>query len=198
MLLKTAALSMNFCEFKMKKIRFLSGFFLMSLMFLILIPTAQAHCPLCTMGAAAAIGGAVWLGVKTQVIGLFLGAFAVSTGWWFANFLQKKYPRNFIPQQKVIIILASFLLTILPLLPLINQTYPLYISWAGEYGSWLNRTYIINLSLVTSIFGGILVSFMPAFSKKITALRKGRVIPFQGVMLTLALLLLLGTIIQVI
>ena len=132
--------------------------------FLLLMQNAYAHCPLCTAGAAVAAGGAAWLGISKAAIGIFIGAFAVSTGWWASNLLKRKY----IPFQKQLLILFSFVATIIPLMPLMESIYPVYISWAGDYGSLLNRTYILNLFLAGSILGGFTVCIMPWLSKKIT------------------------------
>ena len=82
--------------------------------FLLLMQSAYAHCPLCTAGAAFAAGGAAWIGISKAAIGIFIGAFAVSTGWWASNLLKKKY----IPFQKPLLILFSFAATIIPLIPL--------------------------------------------------------------------------------
>ena len=160
------------------------------LLFFLFPFSVRAHCPLCTIGAAAAAGGAAYLGVNTAVIGLFIGAFAVSTGWWVSRWVKKKY----LPYQKTLIILASFLLTVIPILPLIGGTSPIYISWWGEYG----KTIPYNTALLPSIFGGLVVSITPQLSKKISSLRNGKVFPFQGVILTLLSLILLGIIIQVV
>lgn len=153
-----------------------------------LIPLAKAHCPLCTIGAGAAAGTAIWLGVSKVVVALFIGGFAMSMGIWFSRVIKKKY----IPFQKTAIVLASFLLTVIPLLPLFNAIGPLYIPFIGEYG----LTYAINYSIVSSIFGGLIVFSSPIISKQITKARKGRLIPFQGVILTLLLLIVIGVIIQ--
>lgn len=158
----------------------------------LLVKETYAHCPLCTIGAAAAAGGAAYLGVSQIVIGLFIGGFAVSIGWWISRLIKKKY----IPFQKTLIILFSFATTILPLLMILNETRPFYISLAGDYGSFLNRTYLINMFLVGSIIGGIIVSITPWMSNQLTKLRHGKMIPFQGVILTLLLLLIIGVIIQ--
>src|SRR3989339_671279 len=106
--------------------------------FLLLMQSAYAHCPLCTAGAAFAAGGAAWLGISKAIIGVFIGAFAVSTGWWVSNLLKKKY----IPFQKIVLILVSYIATVLPILPLMPGFYPLLISFSGDYGSLLNRTYL--------------------------------------------------------
>ena len=168
--------------------------FLMPVITIFLSDTISAHCPLCTAGAAVAAGGAVWLGVHNVVVSLFIGAFAVSMGWWLSKYVKKKY----IPYQKTLIIIAVFLLTVLPILPIINFTKPIYLFLTGAYGSILNKTYMLNLSLIGSIFGGLIVSTIPAISKKITHLRKGKIIPFQGVILTLSLLIIIGVVLQLI
>lgn len=160
--------------------------------FFFLMESVRAHCPLCTIGAATAAGGAAYMGVDKAIIGLFIGGFAVSTGWWMARLLKKKY----IPFQKWTIILASFVLTVYPLLPIIGEIKPIFISLAGGYGTLLNRTYLVNISLVTSILGGLVVSVAPGLSKKLSGLRDGKVYPFQGVILTLTMLIVAAFAIQ--
>ena len=169
----------------MKKILPLISFFL-------LIENVKAHCPLCTVGAAAAAGGAAYLGVDKAVIGLFIGAFAISTGLWLARAIRKQ----FIPFQRQVIVLASFLLTIIPLMPVISSTVPYYLSLGGEYGTLLNRTYLINLPLFTSMFGGLVVFISPAISRQIMKIRNGKFIPFQGIIITLLSLILTGALLQ--
>lgn len=159
-------------------------------LFLLLPFSVKAHCPLCTIGVAAAAGGAAYLGVHVAVIGLFVGAFAVSTGWWASRWLKKQC----VPFQKTLIIVAAFLLTVIPILPLIESSYPLYIPWLGVYGT----TLVVNSALVTSLLGGLVVAGAPSLSKKISGLREGKMIPFQGVLLTLALLAVVGVLIQVV
>ena len=163
-------------------------FLILPLLTIFLSKIISAHCPLCTVGAGAAAAGAVWLGVSKVVVALFIGGFAMSMGMWFSKIPKKKY----IPFQKTVIILAIFLTTVLPLLPLFTAIGPLYLSFIGLYGS----TYAINYSLASSLFGGLIVFISPAISKKITKLRSGKMIPFQGVILTLSLLIVLGILIQ--
>lgn len=143
----------------------------------------SAHCPLCTIGAAAAAGGAAYVGVSNFVVGIFIGAFAVSMGWWIARMLSKKYVRY----QRELLIISSFLLTIIPIIPIMNQNFPVYLSIMGEYGSLLNRTYILNLFLAGSVAGGAIVCVSPWISRKITDAR-GKTVPFQGTVLTLVAL----------
>ncbi|MEK6817278.1 MAG: hypothetical protein AABX80_00600, partial [Nanoarchaeota archaeon] len=72
-----------------------SSFFL-----IFLSKNVMAHCPLCTIGAGALGAGAIWLGVSPVVVALFIGAFAMSMGMWFARIIKKQY----IPFQKFFIV----------------------------------------------------------------------------------------------
>ncbi|MBS3126457.1 hypothetical protein J4453_03400 [Candidatus Woesearchaeota archaeon] len=159
---------------------------------LLALPSAFAHCPLCTVGAAVAAGGAAWLGINTIVIGLFIGAFAASMGWW----ISKAIKRKFIPFQTPLLVAFSFATTVWPMLPLLSDARPWYISIAGDYGSWLNRTYVLNLFVIGGLIGVALVSITPWLSAKITKLRHGKMLPFQGMGLTFLLLFAIGTILQ--
>jgi len=152
----------------------------------------SAHCPLCTVGAAAAAGGALWLGVSNVVVSIFIGAFAVSMGWWFSRIIKKQY----IPLQRTIIILLSFGLTIIPILPIIGSQDPYFISMMGEYGTLLNRTYIIDMGLVGSFVGGLIMIVSPGISQKITKLRKGKHISYQRMIVTFSLLAIVGILTQ--
>ncbi len=161
-------------------------------MLLAVVP-AKAHCPLCTAGAGAAAAGASWLGVNMAVVGVLIGGFALSMGWWIANLIKKKYFKG----QDVGIIIATFLVTIIPIIPIVNGAMPITISLTGDYGSLLNRTYMVDGFLLGSILGGILVSIAPSISKKISEYRK-ETIPFQGMALTISMLIVTALIVQVI
>ncbi|HLC65430.1 MAG TPA: hypothetical protein VJI46_04890 [Candidatus Nanoarchaeia archaeon] len=148
---------------------------------LIALESVHAHCPLCTVGAAAAAGGAAYLGVSNVVIGIFIGAFAVSMGWWVSRLIKRQFVRFQMP----LIILLSFATTVIPMMPLIKGYYPLYVSVIGDYGG----IYLINLFLAGSFAGGFIVSITPWLSKKIGDLR-GNMLPYQGIVLTFLMLIL--------
>ena len=172
-------------------------FLLSPLGFLINAASASAHCPLCTMGAVVVAGGAAYLGVSSIVIGLFIGAFAASLGLWIARVVKKK--KEYIKFQSPILFLVIYLSTILPIMPFMGGIHPLYISWFGDYGSLFNRTYLLNIFLIGAILGGSIMSIMPWVSGKITVARKGKMLfPYQGMVLTLIILLILGGILQLI
>jgi len=156
--------------------------------FLLNTAVAYAHCPLCTIGAAAAAGGAAYLGVNNAAIGVLLGGFAVSIGWWIGNKIKKK----FFPYQKAAIILISFITTIIPLLPFLKYLRPLYIPFLGQYGT----TLVVDYFLVSSVIGGIIVCITPYLSSKATQLRNGKQIPFQGILMTFILLFMVSALLQ--
>jgi len=155
-----------------------------------MVSKASAHCPLCTVGIAAVAGGATILGVKTQVIGLFAGALAISTALWIAN------AKNLRNHKKLALATLSYLATVLPLYQLMPGFWPVYVSIAGDYGSLLNRTYLVSTFISGSLIGAFTVAISPMLSKAISRLRNGRTMPFQGVILTLALLIVISIALQ--
>ena len=178
----------------MKKLKLgILGF--VSLMISMSLPKiVSAHCPLCTVGAGAAAAGAVWLGVSKVVIALFLGAFAMSMGMWFSCVIKKR--KVFFKGQSIIIILGIFLLTFIPLMPIVQAYGPLALNLVGGYGTLLNRVYMIDYSLYSGILGAVIVGISPSLNKKIKLLRKGKGIPYQGMLITFSLLSLVGLVIQ--
>jgi hypothetical protein len=151
-----------------------------------LVPMVRAHCPLCTVGAVVAAGGASYFGVSQAIIGIFIGAFAVSVGWMIANWLKKYWLRW--P-----LIIISYITTVWPMLGLMNEVRPLYISWIGSYGT----TLVVPSFLVGSVVGGVMVCIAPTLSKFI-ARKRGTLVPFQGVALTFILLAVSSIVIEVV
>ena len=170
----------------MKKL--ISLFFIASLT---LSRYADAHCPLCTVTAGVAAAGGVYLGVSRIVIGLLIGAFAMSMGMWFAKIVKKRY----IPFQKTLIITIVFLATIIPLLPIFSSVAGFGVNLTGGYGTLLNKTYVIDLSLLSSFLGGLIVFIPPLLNRKIKEKTTIR-IPFQGIILTFLILIAASLIIQ--
>jgi len=162
---------------------------IISALTIFLTKIVSAHCPLCTIGAGAAAGAAVWLGVSKVAVALFIGAFAMSMGIWFSKIIKKQY----ISFQKPLIVAIVFLTTLLPLLPLFTAIGPLYIPFIGDYGT----TYAVNYSIATGLLGGLVVISSPMLSKKLTKLRKGKMIAYQGITITLLTLIMIGGLIQI-
>src|SRR3990167_9929409 len=164
----------------------------LALLPILLAKTVSAHCPLCTIGAGAAAAGAVWLGVSKIVVALFIGAFAMSMGMWFSRVIGKRW--SYIPFQNIFVSIAIFALTVWPLIPIFKSIGPLYLPFIGGYG----KTYAFDYSLVSALMGGLIVFISPGLSKKITEIRNGKLIPFQGIVLTLLILIIVGGIVQLV
>ena len=77
-------------------------------------------------------------------------------------------------------------------MPIFKAIGPLYLSFIGNYGT----TYVFNYSLASSFFGGLIVLSMPSISKFITKKRNYKTLPFQGTLLTIFLLVVVGVLIQ--
>ncbi|MCR4260909.1 MAG: hypothetical protein NUV96_01005 [Candidatus Colwellbacteria bacterium] len=162
--------------------------------FTLAIPrTALAHCPLCVAGAGALAVLATSLGVSSVVVGILTGAFALALGLWLAPFIKKQY----IPYQRQMLTLLIFVSTIIPVMPFIKDYGPLYISLGGEYGTPWHNTYVIDLFLFGSLIGAILMLVAPLVSKAVTKLSTRR-IPYQGVVITILLLITASVIAQII
>lgn len=173
-------------------------FLLLALIPLFLVENVKAHCPLCTAGAVVAAAGAGYLGVNMVAIGVFIGAFAVSMGLWISKLIKKRY----IPAQAALLVLISFLTTILPVMAALpnqeHEVYPLYISMAGDYGGFLNRTYLFSKVLIGGLIGGLVTLFTPMLSMLVTRARNGKMLPFQGVGITFLALIIIAAVVQVV
>lgn len=161
-----------------------------TLLFIPLI--SYAHCPLCTIGAGVAALGASWLGISSGPIGVFIGAFSIALGLWIAKLIKKKY----LPYQREAITLISFLTTVLPLKTQLSEYSSFYLSIAGDYGTILNRTYLINWFLIGSVLGGLIILISPYVSRKVSKFRGGKLFPYQGVSITFLLLIIFATIFE--
>lgn len=170
----------------MKKARLLAAlpFFLPNI--------ASAHCPLCTAGAGILAVLAASLGVSSVVVGAMIGAFAIALSMWLARLPKKEY----LPYQQPILAALIFLSTIIPVMPLIRHYGPLYISLWGAYGTLLHNTYTIDLFLAGVPLGVTAVWIAPYMSSALTRIRKGRVLPYQGLGLTFLLLILISLAIE--
>ena len=168
--------------FRMKKIVPL-------LLMLALVPKAAlAHCPLCTVGAGALAVLAASLGVSSTIVGVMIGAFALAMSLWIAKLPKKKY----IPYQYPVLAVVIFVSTVVPIMPLIRDYSSIYVPFIGEYGA----TYMYDEFLAGSIVGALIVFVAPYLSTRVTKLRHGSQLPFQGIVLTFLLLIVASLIIQ--
>ncbi len=153
--------------------------------------SALAHCPLCTAGAGALAILAASLGVSSVIVGILIGAFALALALWLPQLVKKQYVRY----QNQILALLIFIGTIVPIMPLVQDYGPLYISLGGEYGTPWHNTYTINLFLFGSLLGALIVFVSPYLSRLLTK-RRSKQLPYQGVTITLGLLVIASLIAQ--
>lgn len=165
-------------------------YYLIVLTLLLFPKVALAHCPLCTIGAGAAAGVAAYLGVSFMSIGVMIGAFAVAMGLWIGKLIKKQY----IVGQTYILVLISYLTTILPLQMMLKSYGSVYLSWWGDYG----KTIMIDKYIIGTIIGAIILLVSPYASKQITKFRKDKMFPYQGIVLTFILLIITAIIIELI
>lgn len=144
-----------------------------------LFPLISAHCPLCTAGAVGGIGIARYLGVDDSIVGLFLGAFIISTALWFNKWILKK-GRNF-PLQETILVVASFLLLVIPLYTAGVITDFEMVKSMPEHHSMLGMgIYGIDKLFLGIIVGSIFVWMSFTLSDKIKEKRGNVLWPYQG------------------
>ena len=58
---------------------------------LFVLREVSAHCPLCTGAVVAGAVGAKYLGLDVTILGIFVGAFAISLGFFFKIFCMLKF-----------------------------------------------------------------------------------------------------------
>lgn len=153
--------------------------------------TALAHCPLCVAGAGVLAIFATSIGVSTTVVGLFIGAFALALGIWISRSIKKKYFKF----QDSLVSIIIFISTIVPIMPLIEEYRPLYISFYGKYGTLLHNTYSINLYILGAVLGAIILFVSPYLSRSLTKV-KGKKLPFQSMIITFSFLIIIGLLLQ--
>ncbi|MBI5622009.1 hypothetical protein HY933_04060 [Candidatus Falkowbacteria bacterium] len=161
----------------------------------LLVPqVSSAHCPLCTAGAGAAALLALYFGISSVSVGLMIGAFAVAMGLWFDRLIK----RQIIPYQKWWLAGASFILTVWPLRIILSQYGSISLFWFGDYGSFFNRTYLVDHFVVGSLLGALVMVLSPYLSSAVSRWRQGKRWSWQGIILTFIVLLVLAAFIELV
>ncbi|MBI4021383.1 MAG: hypothetical protein HY369_04005 [Candidatus Aenigmarchaeota archaeon] len=159
-----------------------------ALLSLAFLPPVRAHCPLCLGAVGIAASTATYYGVDQSVVGLFWGAMGISTGLWILAHLRKRWVRF----QTQLVIVGSILLAVLPLFALPADSLYVPLLLAGEPGSLLNRVYWVNKLVVGGIIAVPVTLFAWRAHLLIKQVRHRVLFPFQGVVLTVSLLLVAG------
>ncbi len=146
----------------------------------------HAHCPLCTAAVGAAAVTANYYGFDASVIGLMIGGFAITTGLWIGLRIKKQYLKFQLP----LLVLLSFVLTVIPLQSAIGDNIAVSMLFFGEPGSLLNKVYFINKLFAGAVTGGIAVTAAYLMHVYVKNTRGHVLFPYQGIAFTLASLLI--------
>lgn len=73
---------------------------------------ASAHCPLCTAATIAGLETARYYGVDDSIVGIWIGAFVISTALWFDAMLKKR--KHSIQLQSEVLSVSALVLTVVP------------------------------------------------------------------------------------
>ena len=143
------------------------------------IKSALAHCALCTGAFAVAATSAKLLGVDPSIIGVLAGAFGLSTGLWISRTIK----RQWFAYQSHAIVLASFLLTFLPVTFVVKDSFYLPLLLFGEPGTLFNKVYWVNKIAFGAFLGGAATLAAYWLHVWIKRMRGGVLFPFQGIAL---------------
>lgn len=147
--------------------------------------TASAMCPLCTAGAAIGLGIARYYGVDDIIIGLWLGALAVSTALWLSDVVKKRIKHSIIPFQETLVVLAVIASTIVPFY------LAGFFNGMPSMPSMVDTIFGINRVAFGTVIGGF-VMFVGAPLSSFIKRKRMKAFPFQTIILTLLLLIVLS------
>ncbi len=161
------------------------------LLSIISLNSVSAHCLLCTGAAIAGVGAARFIGVDDSIVGLFLGAFIISTALWFNKWLVKKKVK--IRLQEIILVLISFALLVVPLYTAGLITNFEMVKSMPEHHSMLGMGIYGIDKLFFGIITGSLAIWMSFTLNDYIKEKRGRILwPYQGISFMLITLVILS------
>src|SRR3972149_2875924 len=156
----------------------LFGLFVIS--YSLLVRTAQAVCPICTVAVAAGRGLSRWLGIDDAVTSIWIGGLVLSSSFWLIDFLRKKKPEFSISKFQFPIIFLMYAIVILPL-------------WsAGIIGHPFNTILGIDKILFGTTVGSVFFLLGIWADKKVRAIKGKQLFPFQKVVFPVVLLAIIS------
>jgi len=157
----------------------------------VLFPSiTYAHCPLCTAGAGILAIIAASLGVPALIISTLLGGFALAMGLWLAKLIEKKY----FNYQDYFVAGVIYLSTVLPLWPVLKEYKILYAPFLG-FDKYADKV-PVDVYITGVVLGALILAISPYISKKLSTLASKQLIPFQGILITMVLLVIVPLIIN--
>lgn len=145
----------------------------------LLAKTTLAVCPVCAVAVGAGLGLSRWLGVDDLITGTWVGGLLVTISWWTVEWLDGKNIK--FKGRKILITLAYYLLTIVPLY------------FMGIMGHPYNQFLGIDKLLLGIIVGSIAFFFGSMLNLWLKKKNNGKVyIKFQRVIIPVAILLVIS------
>lgn len=144
----------------------------------LLVHTAYAVCPVCTIAVGAGLGLSRYLGVDDVISGIWIGALTLSSSLWFINWLTKKLPKPLTLNFKLLIILLCYLLVLGPL------------SWTGVIGHPFNRIWGIDKLIFGTVIGTAAFLAGIRLDKKIRQVHGKQLFNYQKIVFPLAVLII--------
>src|SRR3989338_1072522 len=153
-------------------------------------PFIHAHCPVCTAAVGVGVAATRFYGVDDTIVGLWIGAFIISTALWFNRLLKKYIDIRF---QEVIISIIAFLLTVVPFYyaGLITD-FDMVRSMPEHHSIFGLGVLGIDKLLIGTIIGSI-VTYLAVYATYVVKKMKGSVLfPYQTIVFTLISLIILS------
>lgn len=152
----------------------------------LLIDTAYAVCPACTLAIGAGLGLSRYLGVDDVISGIWIGALILSSSLWLINWLNKskfKYKSKYLDY---LIIFAMYLLVLLPL------------TLTNLIGHPFNRIWGIDKLIFGTVAGTAAFLAGIWLDKKVRQVRGKQLFNYQKIVFPVSLLLLSSILIWII
>lgn len=153
-------------------------YFILTIIYLFISATnVQAVCPVCTLAIGAGVGLSRYLGIDDTISGVWIGGLIISSGFWMANWAEKRKIK-FITNKIISVII--FYLFVLP---------PLFFT--NIMGHPLNTLWGIDRLLIGIISGSLLFIISVRLDKYFRTQNNGKVyISYQKVIIPVSLLLI--------
>ena len=145
--------------------------FLIGFLSSLIIPSAYAHCPVCTAAVGTGVIVTRFYGVDDLIVGLWIGAFIASTALWFGKKIKEGKTTS----------LEDAILIILALLITVNGFY-----LGGLMGH--SMMFGIDRLLLGMILGSVLLPASIYLSKEIKKIKGKVILPYQTILVTLSIL----------
>jgi len=148
---------------------------------LLVLPTVNAVCPLCTVAVGAGVGILRYFGIDDSITGIWIGALILSSALWFDDWLKKKGFESRLRKQ--IVIVFFYLIFLLPL-------------YFGKIiGVENNTLFGIDKIIFGSFIGSIIFAFAVYSDNYLRKINDNRtVFPYQKVIIPIFYLILFSVI----